>query len=96
LAALALLSCGANSATADKSGGDTTPVTLHLGTVEHEPIPYGPYVEEFVRNVEEMSGGSIDVEVAWEAVPWSPESEQTLATMVGDGEIDLALVPTRV
>jgi TRAP-type C4-dicarboxylate transport system substrate-binding protein len=96
LAALALLSCGANSATADKSGGDTTPITLRLGTVEHEPIPYAPYVNEFARAVEEQSGGSIDVDVAWEAVPWTPESEQTLATMVGDGDIDLALVPTRV
>ena len=28
-------------------------------------------------------------------MPWNPESEQTLATMVSDGEIDLALVPTR-
>ena len=45
--------------------------------------------------MEETSGGSIDVEVAWETVPWNPESEQTLATMVSDGEIDLALVPTR-
>ena len=57
--------------------------------------PYAPYVDEFVRSVEETSGGSIDVEVAWEAVPWNPESELTLATMVSDGEIDLALVPTR-
>jgi TRAP-type C4-dicarboxylate transport system substrate-binding protein len=84
-----------NSATADKSGGDTAPVTLRLGTVETDWAPYAPYVNEFVRAVEETSGGSIDVEVAWEAVPWTPESEGTLATMVSDGDIDLALVPTR-
>jgi TRAP-type C4-dicarboxylate transport system substrate-binding protein len=63
--------------------------------VETDWAPYAPYVNEFVRSVEEISGGSIEVEVAWEAVPWTPESEGTLATMVSDGEIDLALVPTR-
>lgn len=88
--------CGGDASLAEKSGGPAAPLTLRLGTVESEPIPYAPYVNEFVRNVEEISGGSIDVEVAWEAVPWTPESEQTLATMVSDGDIDLALVPTRV
>ena len=88
--------CGGDASSAEKSGGEATPLTLRLGTVEGQEFPYAPYVDEFVRSVEETSGGSIDVEVAWEAVPWNPESEQTLATMVSDGEIDLALVPTRV
>ena len=88
--------CGGDASSAEKSGGEAAPLTLRLGTVERQGIPYTPYVDEFVRSVEETSGGSIDVEVAWEAVPWNPESEQTLATMVSDGEIDLALVPTRV
>ena len=87
--------CG-DTSSAEKSGGEATPLTLRLGTVEGEGIPYAPYVDEFVRSVEETAGGSLDVEVAWEAVPWNPESEQTLAKMVSDGEIDLALVPTRV
>jgi TRAP-type C4-dicarboxylate transport system substrate-binding protein len=88
--------CGGDASSAEKSGGAAAPLTLRLGTVENDSAPYAPYVNEFVRNVEETSGGSIDVEVAWEAVPWNPESEKTLATMVSDGEIDFALVPTRV
>jgi C4-dicarboxylate-binding protein DctP len=98
LAATAVVAaaCGGDASLAEKSGGAAAPLTLRLGTVESEPIPYAPYVNEFVRAVEEQSGGSIDIDVAWEAVPWTPESEQTLATMVSDGDIDLALVPTRV
>ena len=88
--------CGGDASSAEKSGGEAAPLTLRLGTVEGQEFPYAPYIDEFVRSVEETSGGSLDVEVAWEAVPWNPESEQTLATMVSDGDIDLALVPTRV
>jgi TRAP-type C4-dicarboxylate transport system substrate-binding protein len=88
--------CGGDASRAEKSGGAAAPLTLRLGTVEGAWAPYAPSVEEFVRSVAEISGGSIDVEVAWEAVPWTPESELTLATMVSDGDIELALVPTRV
>jgi len=96
-AALAITGCSGFSSAGEKSGGDATPVTLRLGTIEGEGAPYADEVEMFADAVETSSGGSIDVEIVWEAPgPYTGESERNMAAMVRDGEFDLAVVPTRV
>jgi len=79
-----------------KAGGQSLPVTLHLGTVESGQPPYRLFVEEFAREVERRSEGAIRVAVDWEANPWNPDSERTLAVQVDAGDIDLALLPDRI
>ena len=79
-----------------KAGGQSLPVTLHLGTVESGQPPYRLFVEEFAREVERRSEGAIRVAVDWQAIPWRPESERTLAAQVDAGDIDLALLPDRI
>ncbi|HEU0169987.1 MAG TPA: TRAP transporter substrate-binding protein DctP [Acidimicrobiales bacterium] len=70
---------------------------MRLGTVETEDAPYADEVEEFADAVERLSDGSLDVEIVWEAPgPHTNESEGQMAEMVRHGEIDLAVVPTRV
>ena len=96
-AALMVTGCSGFSSGGDKSGGEATPVTLRLGTIEGAGAPYADEVEMFASAVETLSEGSIDVEIAWE-VPgqYTGESDRTMARMVRDGEFDLAVVPTRV
>ena len=54
-------------------------------------------MERFAKSVETTSNGSIHVDIVWEAPgPHNAESEKDLATMVSKGDIDLAVVPTRV
>jgi TRAP-type C4-dicarboxylate transport system substrate-binding protein len=94
--AVTVAGCGGGGSAGEKSGGDEAPLTLRLGAVESETAPYADEVEEFADAVE-TSDESIDVEVVWEAAgPYTGESERKLAEMVSEGEIDLAVVPTRV
>lgn len=87
--------CGGGGQAGEKSGGDEAPLTLRLGAVESSTAPYADAVEEFADTIE-TSDESIDVEIVWEAAgPYTGESERKLAEMVGEGEIDLAFVPTR-
>src|SRR5207342_3616881 len=88
---------GGETAAGAKSGGQAATVTLRLGTVEGSDAPYADEVEHFAKSVETMSKGSLHVDIVWEAPgPHDAESEKNLATMVSKGDIDLAIVPTRV
>ena len=94
--AVTVAGCGSGGSADEKSGGDEAPLTLRLGAVESDTAPYADEVEEFADAVE-TSDESIDVEIVWEATgPYTGESERKLADMVSEGEIDLAVVPTRV
>jgi TRAP-type C4-dicarboxylate transport system substrate-binding protein len=93
---LVVAGCAGGGSSDKSGGGGAAPVTLRLGTVEGDTAFYADDVEAFVEEVERSSDGSIDVVVDWETVPWDAQSEQELATMVRDGDIDLALTPARV
>ena len=93
----ALAGCGvAAGQRRTKAGGQSLPVTLHLGTVESGEPPYRFFIEEFAREVFERSDGGIRIVVDWQKFTWSPASEGLLADAVRAGDIDLALVPDRV
>ncbi|HVE17808.1 MAG TPA: TRAP transporter substrate-binding protein [Ilumatobacteraceae bacterium] len=92
--AFTLAACGGS--TGDKSGGAARR-SLRLGTVENEGSPYADEVKEFAKAVSKLSNGSITVDVVWDAPgPFTGQNERKMAAMVSDGQIDLAVVPTRI
>ena len=58
--------CGEDGATT-KAGGEDAPVTLRLGTEGPQGRPEGNQMEEFARQVQQLSGGGVTIELAWEA-----------------------------
>jgi TRAP-type C4-dicarboxylate transport system substrate-binding protein len=94
---LALLpACGSDADGTRAGGVDPVPVTLRLGVPENDLAPYAPWVREFAAKTAEISDGSVRIEVLWDATqPWHPEAEVEIAEWVGEGELDLALVPSR-
>lgn len=96
MAAAVVAACSGGAADENKAGGDPVPVTLRLGTIEPSWAPYAAGVEEFAREVEERSGGSVRIDLDWETLGgWHPQAEVEVAGLVRDGDLDLALVPAR-
>jgi TRAP-type C4-dicarboxylate transport system substrate-binding protein len=95
--AVAVAGCASNSSGADKSGGPAAPHSLRVGTVEDDHMSYAPEVKAFANSVSALSNGALKVDVVWAAPgPYTPNSERKLAEMVTSGDIDLAVVPTRI
>ena len=83
--------------TGDEVGWAAARRSLRLGTVGERGSPYADEVKEFAKAVSKLSNGSIYVDVVWDAPGPSPARiERKLAPMVSDGQIDLAVVPTRI
>jgi len=84
----------------DKAGGDAAPVILKMATLEGRGAPYAAGVEEFVRRVDDLSDGAVQVEVVWEGAveylgAFGPGSDQGVARLVQSRRLDLALIPAR-
>jgi TRAP-type C4-dicarboxylate transport system substrate-binding protein len=96
LALVLAVSCQGGGFEPTRSGAG--PVLIRLGTPEGDSSPYAPLVERFAEQVADVTRGSLRVEVVWEADPdgWSPRTERRLAELVAAGELDLALVPSRI
>ena len=101
LMALAVIAAGCSEdGSTTKAGGDSAPVTLRLGTEGVQGGPEGNQMEEFARQVRQLSGGDVTIELVWEAgrlpdEPVPPEGvDQVVAAMVQDGELDLGMIPT--
>jgi TRAP-type C4-dicarboxylate transport system substrate-binding protein len=101
LAVVALLlvaaACGGGS---DKSGGDAPTTTLRLATMEGQGAPYADSVEEFARQVEELSDGSLRLQVVWSGADellggYGPRAEQEVAGLVQSGKLAAAVIPAR-
>lgn len=84
------------TASGSKAGPDRPATVLHLATTEARGAPYTQDVERFAARVEELTDGAVRVEIDHQVIPWTPTSEQTVARMVQEGQVDLALIPTRV
>ena len=64
IVAMLLAACSGGSE-GDKAGGDAAPVTLRMVTVEGTGAPYADGVAEFARQVEDLSAGSVRVDIVW-------------------------------
>src|SRR5215207_8941016 len=94
LAAAALCALGvACSGGSDKSGGDAAPTTtLKLATMEGRGAPYADGVVEFARQVEQLSDGSLRLQIIWEGAEnllgvYGPRAEQEVAGLVQSGKL---------
>ena len=65
--AVALVALGGCSATAETKAGGTEPVTLRLAIGDPPGRPASDDVEEFARQVDDLSSGTLRVEITWEA-----------------------------
>jgi TRAP-type C4-dicarboxylate transport system substrate-binding protein len=97
--ALVLAACS-RSEGADKAGGAGAPATLRLATMEGQGAPYAAGVEEFARQVEDVSDGALRVEIVWDAAVeyfggYGLGADQKVAGLVQSGELDMALIPAR-
>lgn len=93
--ALGLAACGgdddddATGTTGSGGGGD---ISLRLGYVTPAQHPYGVAIDEFVRRVDEASGGAISIRT----LPTYPGGDVPLLQNVRDGAIEMASVSTAV
>jgi TRAP-type transport system periplasmic protein len=84
------------TASGSKAGPDRPATVLHLATTEAQGAPYTEDLERFTARVEDLTDGEVRLEVDDQLIPWTPTSERTVTEMVQDGDVDLALIPTRV
>ncbi len=78
-----------------KAGPDSSTRVLHLAAPEADVAPYADDLRAFAGRVAELTSGRVRVEVDFEVVPWTPDSERVIVDMLRDGETDAGLVPTR-
>jgi TRAP-type C4-dicarboxylate transport system substrate-binding protein len=74
------------------------PVVIRLGTGDPRGLPDTPVVEGFAEAVEELSDGSMRVEVVWQAADdlSVPDGfEEGVVQLVQDGELELGLIAAR-
>jgi TRAP-type C4-dicarboxylate transport system substrate-binding protein len=99
VAAVAVLAagCAGGDAAGTKAGGDAAPVTLQIGTDDGPGRRTGEQIEEFARQVEELTEGQVRIEPVWQAAgdTGADDWDQKVARLVVDGELDLGLVPAR-
>jgi TRAP-type C4-dicarboxylate transport system substrate-binding protein len=96
--AVALVALGGCIATAETKAGGTEPVTLRLAIGDPPGRPASDDVEEFARQVDDLSSGTLRVEITWEAheqiVPEDdPYPGRALVQMLEDGKAEVGLVP---
>jgi TRAP-type C4-dicarboxylate transport system substrate-binding protein len=96
VASASLGGCLSTADTATKAGGEPPPVVLTMGTNDPPGRTASNQIEEFARNVAELTDGAVVVEpqfvVGGENTPgW----DQVVARRVMDGRLDLAVVPAR-
>jgi TRAP-type transport system periplasmic protein len=87
------------------TASSTTPVdavTLTIGTNDGADGPMAVPIEEFARQVDELSGGSVTIEPVWSAGPPDTPTiddyiawDQFVARRVVSGELDMGMIPAR-
>jgi len=92
--ALGLAACGDDDEGGDTAGdgGDGAAITLTLAYVTPAEHPYGIALDEFVRRVDEESGGQIAIQTR----PNYPGGDVPLLQDVRDGAVEMASVSSAV
>lgn len=96
LAVAMLVAACSDDGAANKAGGSGAPATLRIGTDDVPGRPAADQIEEFVRQVDDRSGGLLRIEPVWQAVGAGVDDwDQAVARMVVDGELDMGMIPAR-
>jgi TRAP-type C4-dicarboxylate transport system substrate-binding protein len=96
IVSLVLVACASEAATGDKAGAGAAPVTLRLGTEDDAGRPGAQQIQEFARQVEELSDGRLLIEPVWDANgDQADDWDQVVARMVVSGELDMGMIPAR-
>jgi len=92
--AMLVVACGGLQ-TGDKAGGEAPPVTLRMGTRDGPQHPGGRAVRAFGLLVDELSGGRLRIEPAFNAHGTEVRGwDAAIAGQVEKGELDLGIVAT--
>jgi TRAP-type C4-dicarboxylate transport system substrate-binding protein len=93
---LGLVACADEASTGDKAGAGGAPVTLRLGTEDDAGRPGAEQIQEFARQVEQLSDGRLLIEPVWDANgDQADDWDQVVARMVVSGELDMGMIPAR-
>jgi TRAP-type C4-dicarboxylate transport system substrate-binding protein len=99
LSAVALVACTPTTQQPTSSTTRSTdPMVLRLGTGDPRGLPDTPVAEAFAEAVEERSGGSMRIEIVWQAAGDSSDPdgfERGVVGLVRDGELDLGMIGAR-
>lgn len=80
----------------DKAGGSNEPTVLRLGAADDADQPDARFVRYFASRVAELSDGSLEVRVTWDAAGQSSAAyEAHLARMVRGGRFQLGWIGAR-
>jgi TRAP-type C4-dicarboxylate transport system substrate-binding protein len=93
-ASMALVACTGGSG-GDKAGGEAAPVTLRIGTDDTPGRPGAAQIEEFSRQIQELSKGQVRIEPVWRAAGDLDDWDQVVARKVVGGELDMGMIPAR-
>src|SRR5215217_484677 len=78
-----------------QSRGETAPVTLRIGTNDDPGKPGAAQIEEFSRQVQELSKGQVRIEPVWRAAGDADDWDQVVARRVVRGDLDMGMIPAR-
>jgi TRAP-type C4-dicarboxylate transport system substrate-binding protein len=93
--ALAAAGCSDGGAGEDKAGGTGEPVVLRMANT-YGDLGDLPAIAYFVGRVEELSGGTVRIEVVDQWGDFAPDAEQDVVEAVSDSDVDLGWAGTRV
>jgi TRAP-type C4-dicarboxylate transport system substrate-binding protein len=96
LIALAAAGCAADKGGSTKAGGSGPPVVLRIGTADFPGRPAADAIQEFARQVDQLSKGKLQIEPVWRAAGEDVEDwDQRVARKVVSAELGMGLIPTR-
>ncbi len=78
-----------------QSAADAAELVLRVGTDDDANTPGGQQIEHFADEVARLSGGAVSIEPVWHAAGDTSRWDQAVGRMLLDGELDLAMVPSR-
>lgn len=87
---------GADSPADPTTSSNEAEVTLRIGTDDNPGVPSADQIQEFARQVAELSEGRIEIEPVWSAAgAGRADWDQEVARLAVSGDLELALVPSR-